>query len=50
MNELKAALIPGLLAYVGTRAASMFAGTSQAGQVLGGIAGAVAGIILSKKL
>lgn len=49
MNEIKAALVPGVLAFVGVRAAGLFT-TSQTGQVLGGVAGAMAGIILAKKL
>lgn len=49
MNDIKAALVPALLAFVGVRAASLVA-TSQAGQIVGGIVGAGAGIILAKKL
>lgn len=53
MNEVKALLVPALLAYVGVRASSMFMGElsrSQAGQVIGGVIGAGAGLFIAKKL
>lgn len=50
MNELKASLLPGLLAYVGVRAASMFAPSSTPWQLAGGIGGAIFGVFISKKI
>jgi len=50
MNEFKTAFIPGLLAYTGVRAAAAFAPASTMWQVGLGVLGAMAGIVIAKKL
>jgi hypothetical protein len=50
MNEIKKCIVPGLLALVGVRLASMVAPASQAGQLIAGAAGAIGGVFLATKL
>lgn len=50
MNEIKAAIVPGLLALVGVKLVSMVAPASSTGQLIGGAIGAIGGVFLAKKL
>lgn len=50
MEALKSSIVPGVLAYVGMRAAAMVAPTSTTGQLIGALAGSIAGVFLSKKI
>lgn len=50
MNQIKELALPGALAYAGVRASSMLGATSTLTQILAGVAGAMAGIWLSKKI
>lgn len=48
MNEIKAALVPGVLALVFSRLAAMIAPSSQGWQLIAGAGGAIAGVMVSK--
>jgi hypothetical protein len=50
MNELKSAIVPGLLALVGSRLMAMIAPSSTGAQLIAGAAGAIGGVFLAKKL
>lgn len=48
MKDIQAALVPGLLALVGVRLASMIAPASAGWQLIAGAGGAIAGVMIAK--
>jgi hypothetical protein len=50
MNDLKASIVPGLLAMVGVKGAELLGVTSTAGKLFAAAALAIGGVYLSKQL
>ncbi len=50
MESVKSAAVPGLLAFAGVKAGQMFAPSSSIWQIVGGIGGAILGIVIARKV